>query len=158
MPWNLTIMEWSQRPLAVSQFKCQLFIANTDSARYSNFHLCLLLNMRIFVVEFYSKVGTMINVKGNYKFEMTLRDWMTVLSPTVTQLCMGTPLPFEVRILNQNIPADAWHQNGSWQDCVATKQIVASDLPTCLWPCSQISFSAEVLLLWSWQLKKGSDQ
>lgn len=32
---------------------------------------------------------------------------------TLTQLHMVVPLSSEVRILNHNIPADAWHQNGS---------------------------------------------
>lgn len=125
--------------------------ASTDSVRYNNFHLWLLWNLRIFTLAFYSKAGTMINVKWNYTFEIALSDWMMILSPTVTWPCMWVSLSFEDRILNQNISARIWHQNGSWQDHVGAKQTMASDLPTWLWPCSQINFSAGAVLLWSWQ-------
>ena len=76
MPWNLIIMARSQRPLATSQFKCQLFTASAEYLLYlvrcSNFYLCLLLNMGSFALASYSKVCTMTNVKLKYTFEIAL--------------------------------------------------------------------------------------
>lgn len=150
MSWNLTIMEWSQRPLATSQFKCQLFPASADSVRYNHFHLCLLLNMRIFALAFYSKAGTMINGKWKYKSEIAWNDWTIIRFPTVTWLCMGVPLSFEVQILNHNIPVDAWHQMGHDKIMLGQNKLRHLTCPW-LWPYLQANFSARTLLIWSWQ-------
>lgn len=49
-------------------------IVSIDLVRYNNFYLWLLWNLRIFILVFYFKVGIMINVKGNYIFEIVLSD------------------------------------------------------------------------------------
>lgn len=162
MPWNLIIMGWSQRPLATSQFKCQLFTASAEyllySVRCSNFYLCLLLNMGIFALASYSKVCTLTNVKLKYTFEIALNGWMMILFPTETQLRMGVPLSFDLRILNWNISADPRHQNELWQEHAGVKQTVVSDLPTWFWPWSQTHFSVGAMLLWSWQSRSKTDK